>query len=288
MCIYISMSIIEKVFKYEATELPVIKCRDEIWFKAVVVAAILKYTNQRKAIRDHVDPEDKRKLSELMSKSKRNESFRLKTDPLKGNEGNSLYLSESGLYSLILHSKLESAKEFKRWVTSQVLPSIRKTGRYDYCMNHKYNNTLTFKIENETDLHVKVVSFFKKRYPHSLFTVTLGENQDTVHKRIDSFKKGYLSGSPDLIINNLHKHYTGFCIEFKSPNGKGILSYDQSKMLRQYQNNGFKILVSNDYDQIIEQIIEYFRDVRIKCSYCPRRFIRPQSLSNHIEFFHKM
>ena len=76
------MSIIEKVFKYETTELPVIKCRDEIWFKAVVVATILKYTNQRKAIRDHVDPEDKRKLSELMSKSKRNESFRLKTDPL--------------------------------------------------------------------------------------------------------------------------------------------------------------------------------------------------------------
>ena len=241
------MSIIEKVFKYEATELPVIKYEDEIWFKAVVVATILKYTNQRKAIRDHVDPEDKRKMSELMSKSKRNESFRLKKDPLKGNEG-----------------------------------------RYDYCMNHKYNNMLTFKIENETDLHVKVVSFLKKRYPHSLFTVTLGENQDTVHKRIDSFKKGYIRGSPDLIINNLHKNYTGFCIEFKSPKGNGVISPDQSMILLQYQNNGFKILVSNDYDQIIEQIIEYFRDVRIKCSYCPRRFISPQSLSNHIKIFHKM
>ena len=259
------MSIKEKVFKYEATELPVIKYKDEIWFKAVVVATILIYTNQRKAIRDHVDPEDKRKLSELMPKSKRNDSFRLKTDPLKGNEGNSLYLSESGLYSLVLRSKLESAKAFKRWVTKDVLPSIRKTGRYDYCMNDNYNNTLTFKIENETDLHVKVVSFLKKRYPHSLFTVTLGENQDTVHKRIDSFKKGYLRGSPDLIINNLHKHYAGFCFEFKSPKGNGILSPDQSVILLRYQNNGFKILVSNDYDQIIEQIIEYFRDVRLLC-----------------------
>ena len=66
------MSIIEKVFHYEATELPVIKYEDEIWFKAV--ATILKYTNQRKAIRDHVDPEDKRKLSELVSKTKWNES----------------------------------------------------------------------------------------------------------------------------------------------------------------------------------------------------------------------
>ena len=365
MCIYIyiSMSIIEKVFKYEVTELPVIKYEDEIWFKAVVVATILKYTNQRKAIHDHVDPEDKRKLS----KSKRNKSFRLKTDPLilkemciyismsiiekvfkyeeneitvikcrdkiwfrgkdiakalgyektrnailkhvndddksiledlrrgpqirapfKNEQGGSIFINESGLYSLIFGSKLESAKVFKRWVTSEVLPSIRKTGRYDYCMNHKYNNTLTFKIENETDLHVKVVSFLKKRYPHSLFTVTLGENQDTAFKRIDSFKKGYLRGSPDLIINNLHKHYTGFCIEFKNPKGNGILSPDQSMMLRQYQNNGFKILVSNDYDQIIEQIIEYFRDVRIKCSYCPRRFNSSQSLSNHIKSFHKL
>ena len=112
-----------------------------------------------------------------------------------------------------------------------VLPTIRKTGRYDHCMNHKYDNTLTFKFENETDLHVKVVSFLKKRYPHSLFTVTLGENQDTVHKRINSFMKGYLRGSPDLIINNLHKDYTGLCIEMKSPNGRGVLSPDQSMML---------------------------------------------------------
>ena len=88
-----------------------------------------------------------------------------------------------------------------------------------------------FKIENETDLHVKVISFLKKRFPHSLFTATLGENQCTSAMRIDSYRKGYLHGSPELIINNLHKHYTGFAIEFKNPNGKGILSPDQSMML---------------------------------------------------------
>ena len=168
-------------------------------------------------------------------------------------------------------------------------PCIRKTGRYSYYdMSHKYNNMLTFKIENEMDLHVKVVSFLKKRYPHSLFTVTLGENQDTVHKRIDSFEKGYLRGSPDMIINNLRKCYFGFAIEMKSPKGNGVQSADQSMMLRQYQNKDFKTLVSNDYDQIIEQIIEYFRDVRILCSHFPRRFISFQSLSNHIKGFHKM
>ena len=275
MCIYISMSIIEKVFHYEESEITVIKCRDEIWFRSKDIAKALGYEKTRNAIFKHVNDDDKSILEDL----RRGPQIRA---PFKNEQGGSIFINESGLYSLIFGSKLESAKEFKRWVTSQVLPSIRKTGRYDYC------NTLKFKIENETDLHVKVVSFLKKRYPHSLFTVTLGENQDTAFKRIDSFKKGYLRGSPDLIINNLHKHYTGFCIEFKSPKGNGVLSPDQSMMLRQYQNNGFKILVSNGYDQIIEQIIEYFRDVRIKCSYCPRRFISPQSLRNHIEFFHKM
>ena len=107
------MSIIEKVFHYEENAISVIKYEDEIWFKAVTVATILKYTNHCKVIRDHVDPEDKRKLSELVSKSKRNDSFHLKTGPLKGNEGNSLYLSESGLYSLVLRSQLESAKAIK-------------------------------------------------------------------------------------------------------------------------------------------------------------------------------
>ena len=275
-----SMSTIEKVLHYEESEITVIKCRDKIWFRGKDIAKALGYEKTRNAILKHVNDDNKSILEDL----RRGPQIRV---PFKNEQGGSIFINESGLYSLIFGSKLESAKAFKRWVTKDVLPSIRKTGRYDYCIDHKYNNMLTFKIESETDLHVKVVSLLKKRYPQSLFTVTLGENQDSVHKRINSSKKGYLRGSPDLIINNLNKHYTGFCIEFKSPKGNGVLSPDQSMILLQYQNNGFKILVSNDYDQIIEQIIDYFRDVRIKCSHCPRRFITPQSLRNHIECFHK-
>ena len=205
MCIYVryGMSIIEKVFHYEEDEITVIKCRDDIWFRGKDIAKASGYSIPHKAVREHVDPEDRLSL-ECLTKGG------LKRTPLKNEQKSAMFVNESGLYSLILQSKLESAKAFKRWVTKDVLPSTRKTGRYDYCIDHKYNNMLTFKIENEMDLHVKVVSFLKKRYPHSLFTVTLGENQDSVHKRIDSFKKGYLRGSPDLIINNLHKHYTGF------------------------------------------------------------------------------
>ena len=237
------MSIIKKVFHYEENKISVIKCNDEIWFRGKSVAQSLRYLKPLKALHTHVDKEDKRKLSDLEGVPQNRVHLRLgvtQNGVHLNLQSGCLFINESGLYSLILRSKLESAKEFKRWVTKDVLPSIRKTGRYDYCVDHKYNNTLTFKIENEMDLHVKVVSFLKKRYPHSLFTVTLDENQDTVHKRIDSSKKGYLRGSLDLIINNLHKHYTGFCIEFKSPKGNGVLSPDQSMILLQYKNNGFK------------------------------------------------
>ena len=239
MCIYIrySMSIIEKVFHYEENEISVIKCREEIWCGGKDIAKALGYEKTRNAILKHVDDEDKSILEDIRRGPQIRALF-------KNEQGGSIFINESGLYSLIFGSRLESAKVFKRWVTKDVLPSIWKTGRYDYCIDHKYNDALTFKIENEMDLHVKVVSFLKKRYPHSLFTVTLGENQDTVHKKIDSFKKGYLRGSPDLIINNLHKHYTGFWIEFKSPKRNGVLSPDQSMILLQYQNNGFKTLVA--------------------------------------------
>ena len=126
------MSIIEKLFRYGQTDLLIIKYKDEIWFRGKTVAEILGYAIQRKAIREHVDPEDKRKLSELglkskqnetdPLKSKQNESFWLKkasgsrgskTDPLTNNEKNTIYINESGLYSLILHSKLESVRLFK-------------------------------------------------------------------------------------------------------------------------------------------------------------------------------
>lgn len=78
------------------------------------VAEALGYSNTRKALADHVDEEDKGVT---------------KCDTLGGKQELTV-INESGLYSLILSSKLESAKRFKRWVTSEVLPSIRKSGGY--------------------------------------------------------------------------------------------------------------------------------------------------------------
>ena len=86
----------------------------EPWFVGKDVAEILGYTNPSKALVDHVDDEDKLNNDSLSS---------------LGQRGGWL-INESGLYSLILSSKMPKAKEFKRWVTSEVLPAIRKTGGY--------------------------------------------------------------------------------------------------------------------------------------------------------------
>lgn len=86
----------------------------EPWFVAKDVCDVLNYTNASKAISDHVDPEDKLNNESLSS---------------LGQRGGWL-VNESGLYSLVLSSKLPTAKEFKRWITHEVLPSIRKHGIY--------------------------------------------------------------------------------------------------------------------------------------------------------------
>ena len=285
MCIYIrySMSIIEKAFHYEESKINLVKCNDDIWFKGRDIANALGYENPGKAIRIHVDSDDKMPIDELLMVSKGGPKSGLPSET--NYQRSAIYINESGLYTLMFTSKLESAKIFMKWVTSEVLPFIRKTGSYvmPIDVGHKFNNALTFRIENETDLHVKVVSSLKKRFPYSIFVAPLGENQDTSIKRIASFNKGYIKGTPDLIINNLHRYYTGF-----APKGYGTLSNEQSNILFHYQLNGFKTLVSNHYNRIVEELLVYFRDVRVKCSFCPRRFISSQSLRNHIMGFHKM
>lgn len=91
---------------------------DEVWFIGKDITMALGYSNDRKALQDNVDADDRR----LIQKSP---EVTLEI-PNRGITA----INESGLYSLILSSKLPSAKKFKKWITSEVLPSIQKTGSY--------------------------------------------------------------------------------------------------------------------------------------------------------------
>lgn len=107
------------VFKNESFgEIRTLVINEEPWFVGKDIAIALGYSNSKKALSDHVDVEDKQQGDGVTIR-----------DPI-GREQHPTVINESGLYSLILSSKLPTAKQFKRWVTSEVLPSIRKTGGY--------------------------------------------------------------------------------------------------------------------------------------------------------------
>lgn len=103
-----------QLFNFENHEVRSLLINSEPWFVGKDVAEVLGYERADNAIRNHIDKEDK--LMHQISAS--------------GQNRNMTIINESGLYSLVLSSKLPSAKKFKRWVTSEVLPALRKTGQY--------------------------------------------------------------------------------------------------------------------------------------------------------------
>lgn len=104
-----------KQFNFENNQVRTLLINDEPWFVGKDVAEILGYSNPRDALSKHVDSEDKDSVAIH--------------DGNKGNP-NLTIINESGVYALVFSSKLQSAKKFKHWVTSEVLPTLRKTGSY--------------------------------------------------------------------------------------------------------------------------------------------------------------
>lgn len=102
----------------EFGQIRILKINNEPWFVGKDVAEILGYQNSSKAVSTHVDEEDR--ILEMISHSQNGKVVKTQTS----------IINESGLYSLIIGSKLQGAKKFKRWVTSEVLPAIRKNGGY--------------------------------------------------------------------------------------------------------------------------------------------------------------
>lgn len=103
-----------QLFNFESHEVRSLLLNNEPWFVGKDVADVLGYQNGSRDINRHVDEEDRQNYQNGTFDSPRGMTI----------------INESGLYSLVLSSKLPSAKKFKRWVTSEVLPALRKTGQY--------------------------------------------------------------------------------------------------------------------------------------------------------------
>ena len=93
------------------------------------------------------------------------------------------------------------------------------------------------------------------------------------------------------MIMNKHMDFNGFCLEFKTPRGYGSLAEAQDDWLNDLHLNGYKVMVSNDYDTIIKEIANYFQRVRLVCHHCitkPNYFKTEATLQQHIMKFHRI
>ena len=183
-----------------------------------------------------------------------------------------------------MNSQKTEAKQFKHWVTSEVLPSIRKTGTYSIPLVPQV------KITNEFELHTKVVQFIRNYFDHPLLIPGLGELQSTYKTRHEAYLKGYRGGQPDILLLNDHIDYRGFAIELKTPMNTGRLKENQKLFLNELKLNGYKTLVSNDYDLILFELMEYFKGVRYSCEYCncSRKYKTSITRNKHYKYFHRI
>lgn len=149
-----------QLFNFEGNKVRTLKIDEEPLFVGKDVAEILGYSNPRKALKDHVDEEDKKDGVTIRDSI--------------GREQQPTLINESGLYSLILSSKMPKAKKFKHWVTSEVLPAIRKTGSYQVPQTPEEQLALTMEVTNRL---VGRVDKVEKDIKHIQDTAEVDEQQ---------------------------------------------------------------------------------------------------------------
>ena len=116
-------------------------------------------------------------------------------------------------------------------------------------------------IADEKQLHHKVVSFLRKKYDYSILMILgLGKYQNRKINRICAYKKGYTRAVCDLLLLNCTSKFNEFAIEFKSPIGKYVFANNRKITKEKYIKNKMKYLLSNDYDEIIYEIVKYMEE----------------------------
>lgn len=233
----------------------------EVWFVGKDVATALGYSNTRDALTKHVDDEDKGVT---------------KCDTLGGQQ-NLVIINESGLYSLVLSSKLPTAKKFKRWVTSEVLPSIRKHGAYmnaetlekallnpdflvELAMQLKTEKEKSRRLETEVKIRDQIIGELK---PKADYTDTILDSKSLISVTQIAKDYGYSGQAFNQLLHNLkvqywcdgqwllyakyhHKGYThSQTYNIVKPGGKEVLT----EMLTKWTQKGRLFL----YDLLKEQ-----------------------------------
>ena len=232
--------LINRAEKFGDQSIDIVIVNGEPWFKGKDVAIILGYKNTKEAI-TNIDNDDKIKLEILILKGRYNL-------PLRGNLKNTIYINESGLYALVLNSKLPAAKQFKKWVTRELLPSIRKnlqTELIEY--KEQLENTKTELIEYKQQItklenkQLKLESFvrnIKKLEKNQVFYIATTPN----YARQNRFEYG---GVKD--IKELRPRLSGY----NTGRAEGDLYY----YTKIFKCNNYKLI-----EERVGSILQQFKD----------------------------
>lgn len=207
-----------QIFKNEEFgEVRSLLINNEPCFVGKDVALILGYSNPQKAIRDHIDEDDKRTERIVHP---------------QGGTQDTVIINESGLYSLILSSKLPTAKKFKRWVTNEVLPSIRKYGAYQVPDDPMTALKLMFEATEQTNNRVEHID---SRVTNLENTTTVDSRKQYTLRKIASSTAVRVLGGKDSQAY-LELHHKVFCQlwrdykdYFKIPSYRDTLKIDFEK-----------------------------------------------------------
>ena len=193
---------------FEGSNVRVLGTTIEPWFIAVDVCRVLGYSNTRDAIDRHVDEEDKNTV--------------VFHDGKRGNP-NITIINESGLYALILGSELPVAKKFKRWVTSEVLPSIRKYGYYDPRIEHTGVKGRPRLSAAEVERREREKEEQKQR-----------KKRDAIVKSAERKKDFVLANGEKLDVNSLRGYCRelGATLQLVSGNKDGMVEFLNNEMVR--------------------------------------------------------
>ena len=230
-----------QVFNFEQSNVRTMMIDNEPYFVGKDIAEVLGYSNPQKAIRDHIDNDDKTV----------NESFTVNGTKI-------ILINESGVYSLIFGSKLDSAKRFKKWVTSEVLPSIRKTGGYQMQPQFNVPQTLSEALRLSADLAEQNAELKPKAELHDKFIATAGAINLTAASKELNVKRN------DLVDKLLNYGYI-----YRTKGHRGIL-----QPMKKYVPKLF-VLKSGGYDtngiEFTPQMLitPYGREVIYKKFYAP-------------------
>lgn len=209
-----------QLFNFEELPVRTLLIKDEPFFVGKDVAEILGYKRTTKAIQDHVDKEDKDVVPIQDSIGRKQQT------PI---------INESGLYSLIFSSKLDSAKRFKRWVTSEVLPQIRKHGVY--ATENKIDDIL-----NDPDSFIELLENFKEERKHRL----MAEQQVLEMKPKADYYDQILKSKKLIAIGQIAKDYGMSAQAMNKLLHELKVQYKQGGQWLLYQNHATKGYTASD------------------------------------------